>query len=158
MKPWSANGLVETGVGATGVRVDLLLVGTPWIRVWRKSGETLGYRRIPFRRRRQSRKLRQPPRQTCRPHQQYPRLLAMRMFRSCRRLRWRRSWRYRSRAGGRTEWRQRRRKPPWWSASFSPSSGTQGPLRWTPSWWLTNFLILWLSFALQSNSANNMVS
>jgi hypothetical protein len=33
MKPWSANGLVETGVGATGVRVDLLLVGTPWIRV-----------------------------------------------------------------------------------------------------------------------------
>jgi len=29
MKPWSTNGLVETVIGATGVLVDLLLVGDP---------------------------------------------------------------------------------------------------------------------------------
>ena len=72
----------------------------------------------------------------------------MRMFRSCRKLRWRRSWRYRSKAVGRKGWRQKRRKPLWWSASSSPSSGTQGPLRWTPSWEMTNFLILWFEFCV----------
>jgi len=29
MKPWSTNGLVETVIDATGVGVDLLLVGDP---------------------------------------------------------------------------------------------------------------------------------